>query len=176
MASNPSQSVFHRLRQSNQTGLQPTGTMQVSYPPARRHRMGSDLSSFAHPDDVQWRDASPVSKKHAFETKDYRDTKRRPPALAPQSDLFKRSNPEDREDKRRSSPKTYDSRSFLGVEKPDDRHNSRGPRVLDERLRVKKDDSSTRVALPHSRPLTETLMVLLHDQFLGMSLAVILPR
>jgi hypothetical protein len=126
--------------------------MQVSYPPARHHRMGSDLSSFAHPDDAQWRDASSVSKKHAFETKDYRDTKRRPPALAPQSDLFKRSNPEDREDKRRSSPKTYDSRSFLGVEKPDDRHNSRGPRVLDERLRVKKDDSSTRVALPYSRP------------------------
>lgn len=94
-----------------------------------------------------------MSKKHALETKDYRDTKRRPPALAPQSDLFKRSNPEDREDKRRSSPKTYDSRSFLGVEKPDDRHSSRGPRVLDERLRVKKDDSSTRVALPHSRPL-----------------------
>ena len=127
--------------------------MQVGQFPARRPRMGSDLSSFAHPDDVQWRDATPVSKKHAFETKDYRDTKRRPPALTPQSDLFKRSNPEDREDKRRSSPKAYDSRSFLGVEKLDDRHNSRGPRVLDERLRVKKDDSSTRVALPHSRPL-----------------------
>ena len=94
-----------------------------------------------------------MSKKHAFETKDYRDTKRRPPALTPQSDLFKRSNPEDREDKRRSSPKTYDSKSFLGVEKPDDRNTSRGPRVLDERLRVKKDDSSSRVALPHSRPL-----------------------
>ena len=94
-----------------------------------------------------------MSKKHALETKDYRDTKRRPPPLAPQSDLFKRSNPEDGEDKRRSSPKTYDSRSFLGVEKPDDRYHSRGPRVLDERLRVKKDDSSVRVAPPHSRPL-----------------------
>ncbi|KAF9653106.1 hypothetical protein BDM02DRAFT_2106505 [Thelephora ganbajun] len=112
-----------------------------------------DRCNFAHPDDLQWHDASPVSKKHALETKDYRDIKRRPPALTPQSDLFKRSNPEDREDKRRSSPKTYDSRSFLGVEKPDDRHHSRGPRVLDERLRVKKDDSSTRVALPRSRPL-----------------------
>lgn len=111
------------------------------------------MSSFAHPDDVQWRDASPVNKKHAIETKDYRDTKRRPPALTPQSDLFKRANPEDQEEKRRSSPKTYDSRSFLGVEKPDDRHTSRAPRVLDERLRVKKDDSSTHVALPHSRPL-----------------------
>lgn len=111
------------------------------------------MPSFAHPDDVQWHDASPVSKKHALETKDYRDTKRRPPALTPQSDLFKRANPEDREDKRRSSPKTYDSRSFLGVEKPDDRHTSRGPRVLDERLRTKKDYSSTHVALPHSRPL-----------------------
>jgi hypothetical protein len=121
--------------------------------PVRCYRTRSDLSSFAHPDDVQWHDASPVSKKHTVETKDYRDTKRRPPALTPQSDLFKRANPEDREDKRRSSPKTYDSRSFLGVEKPDDRHNSRGPRVLDERLRAKKDDSSTRVALPHSRPL-----------------------
>lgn len=115
--------------------------------------MGPDLSSFAHPDDTQWRDASPVSRKHTIETKDYRDIKRRPPALTPQSDLFKRSNPEDREDKRRLSPKTYDSRSFLGVEKPDDRHNSRGPRVLDERVRVKKDDSATRAALPHSQPL-----------------------
>lgn len=127
--------------------------MQVGYSPARHPRTGSNLSSFAHPDDIQWRDASPVSKKLAYEAKDYRDTKRRPPPLTPQSDLFKRSNPEDREDKKRSSPKTYDSRSFLGVEKPDDRHNSRGPRVLDERLRIKKDDSSTRVALPHSRPL-----------------------
>ena len=94
-----------------------------------------------------------MNRKHAFETGDYRDIKRRLPALTPQSDLFKRSNPEDREDKRRSSPKTYDSRSFLGVEKPDDRHNSHGPRVLDERLRVKKDDGSTRATLPHSRPL-----------------------
>lgn len=94
-----------------------------------------------------------MSKKHALETKDFRDTKRRPPALAPQSDLFKRSNPEDREDKRKSSPKTYDSRSFLGVEKPDDRHPSRGPRVLDERLRAKKDDTSARVPLAPSRPL-----------------------
>lgn len=111
------------------------------------------MSSFAHPDDVQWHAASPVSKKHTLETKDYRDAKRRPPPLTPQSDLFKRSNPEDWEDKRRPSPKAYDSRSFLGVEKPDDRYQSRGPRVLDERLRVKKDDSSTRVALPHSRPL-----------------------
>ena len=111
------------------------------------------MASFAHPDDVQWNNASPVSKKHTLETKDYRDTKRRPPALTPQSDLFKRSIPEDREDKRRSSPRTYDSRSFLGVEKPDDRHHSRGPRVLDERLRVKQDDGPTRVALPHSRPL-----------------------
>lgn len=127
--------------------------MQVCHSSPRRPGTDSDSSSFAHPDDFQWRDASPVSRKHALETKDYRDTKRRPPALTPQSDLFKRSNPEDREDKRRSSPKTYDSRSFFGVEKPDDRHNSRGPRVLDERLRVKKDDSSARVALPHSRPL-----------------------
>jgi len=119
----------------------------------RRSETDSDLYSFAHPDDVQWRDASPVNKKHALETKDYRDTKRRPPALTSQSDLFKRSNPEDREDKGLSSPKTYDSRSFFGVEKPDDRHNSRGPRVLDERLRVKKDDDSVRLALPHSRPL-----------------------
>ena len=94
-----------------------------------------------------------MSRKHALETKDYRDTKRRPPPLAPQSDLFKHSNPEDGEDKRRSSPKTYDSKSFLGVEKPDDRYYSRGPRVLDERLRVKKDDGSVRVALPLSRPL-----------------------
>lgn len=114
---------------------------------------GPTCPSFAHPDDAQWHDASPVSKKHALETKDYRDTKRRPPPLTPQSDLFKRSNPEDREGDRRASPKTYDSRSFLGVEKPDDRHHSRGPRVLDERLRVKKDDGSTHVALPHSRPL-----------------------
>lgn len=89
-----------------------------------------------------------MTKKYTIEAKDYRDTKRRPPPLTPQSDLFKRSNPEDREDRRRSSPKTYDSRSFLGVEKPDDRHHTRGPRVLDERLRVKKDDSSTRVARP----------------------------
>lgn len=94
-----------------------------------------------------------MSKKHAIETKDYRDPKRRPPALTPQPDLFKRANPEDREDTRRSSPKTYDSRSFFGVEKPDDRHNSRGPRVLDERVRTKKDESSVRVALPHSRLL-----------------------
>lgn len=121
--------------------------------PVRCYRKGSDLSSFAHPDDVQWHDASPVSKKHTFETKDYRDTKRRPPPLAPQSDLFKRANPEDPEDKRQSSPKAYDSRSFLGVEKPDDRHNPRGPRVLDERLRAKKDDNSTRVTLPHPRPI-----------------------
>lgn len=120
--------------------------------PVKYHRTGSDLSSFAHPDDVQWHDASHVSKKQALETKDYRDTKRRPPALTPQSDLFKRSNPEDHEDKRRSSPKAYESRSFLGVEKPDDRHNPRGPRVLDERLRAKKDDGSARVALPYSRP------------------------
>lgn len=127
--------------------------MQVCYSPTKRPRPRSNLSSFAHPDDVQWHDANPVSKKHALETKDYRDTKRRPSALTPQSDLFKRSNPEDREDKRRPSPKTYDSRSFLGVEKPDDRQHSRGPRVLDERLRVKKDDGSTRVALPHSQPL-----------------------
>jgi hypothetical protein len=126
--------------------------MQVCYFPARCRGTGSNLSSFAHPDDVQGPDASPVSRKHALETKDYRDTKRRPPALTPQSDLFKRSNPEDREDKR-SPPKTYDSRSFLGVERPDDRHHSRGPRVLDERLRAKKDDSSARVALAHSRPL-----------------------
>ena len=119
----------------------------------RRPGKDSDLCSFAHPDDVQWQDASPVNKKHALETKDYRDTKRRPPALTPQSDLFKRSNPEDPEDKGRSSPKTYDSRSFFGVEKPDDRHNSRGPRVLDERLRVKKEDNSVRLTLPHSRPL-----------------------
>ena len=121
--------------------------------PVRCHRTRSDLSSFAHPDDVQWHDASPVNKKHTIETKDYRDTKRRPPALTPQSDLFKRTNPEDQEDNRRFSPKTYDSRSFLGVEKPDDRHNSRGPRVLDERLRAKRDDSSTHIAPPHSRPL-----------------------
>jgi len=94
-----------------------------------------------------------VSKKHALETKDYRDTKRRPPPLAPQSDLFKRSYPEDGEDKGRSSPKAYDSKSFLGVEKPDDRYHSRGPRVLDERLRVKRDDGSVRTAPPHSRPL-----------------------
>jgi len=127
--------------------------MQVCHPPARCPCTGSYSSSFAHPDDVQWHNASPVSKKHALETKDYRDAKRRLPALTPQSDLFKRSNPEDREDKRRSSPKTYDSRSFLGVEKPDDRHHSRGPRVLDERLRVKQDDGPTHVALPHSRPL-----------------------
>ena len=90
-----------------------------------------------------------MTKKYTPDTKDYRDTKRRPPPLTPQSDLFKRSNPEDREDRRRSSPKTYDSRSFLGVEKPDDRHHSRGPRVLDERLRVKKEDGSARVAHPH---------------------------
>lgn len=122
--------------------------------PVRCYRTGSDLPSFAHPDDVQWHDASPVSKKHALETKDYRDTKRRPPALTPQYDLFKRANPEDWEDKRRSPPKTYDSRSFLSVEKPDDRHSSRGPRVLDERLRTKKDDTSmARVALPRSRPI-----------------------
>ena len=121
--------------------------------PARSLEQAPMLSSFAHPDDVQWHDASPVSRKHALETKDYRDTKRRPPPLTPQSDLYKRSNPEDREDKGGSSPKTYDSRSFFGVEKPDDRNNSRGPRVLDERLRVKKDDCSTRVSLPYSRPL-----------------------
>lgn len=127
--------------------------MQVGHPLARYPGIGSDSFSFAHPDDIQWRDASPVSRKHTLETKDYRDIKRRPPALTPQSDLFKRSNPEDQEDKRRFSPKAYDSRSFLGVEKPDDRHNSRAPRVLDERIRVKKDDSSTRVALPHSQPL-----------------------
>lgn len=127
--------------------------MQVGRSPPRRPVIGLDSSSFAHPDDIQWRDASPVSRKHTLETKDYRDIKRRPPALTPQSDLFKRSNPEDQEDKRRFSPKTYDSRSFLGVEKPDDRHNSRPPRVLDERIRVKKDDVSTRTALPHSQPL-----------------------
>lgn len=94
-----------------------------------------------------------MSKKHVLETKDYRDTKRRPPAFAPQSDLSKPSDPGDRDDKRRPSPKTYDSRSFLGVEKPDNRHHSRGPRVLDERLRAKKDDGSTHVARAHSRPL-----------------------
>ena len=114
-----------------------------------------NLPSFAHPDDIQWHDASSVSKKHTLETKDYRDTKRRPPLLTPQSDLFKRSNPEDQEDKRRSSPRTFDSRSFLGVEKPDDRHHSQGPRVLDERIRAKKDDTSARAALVHSRPLDD---------------------
>ena len=94
-----------------------------------------------------------MNRKHTLETKDYRDAKRRPPALTPQADLFKRSNPEDREDKGKSPPKIYDSRSFLGVEKPDDRHHPRGPRVLDERLRTKKDDSSTRSGLARSRPL-----------------------
>lgn len=137
--------------QSNQVAI--NGNDASTLFSTRRSGADSHLCSFAHPDDVQWRDASSVSKKHTLETKDYRDTKRRLPALTPQSDLFKRSNPEDREDKKRSPPKTYDARSLFGVEKPDDRHNSRGPRVLDERLRVKKEDNSAQLALPHSRPL-----------------------
>lgn len=71
------------------------------------------------------------------------------PPLTPQSEVFKRAVPEkdaffDLDDRRQIASRSYEKRSYLGVERPDDRHpekSSRAPRVFDERVKVKEEET-----------------------------------
>lgn len=73
---------------------------------------------------------------------------RRLPPLTPQSEVFKRALPEKdgffEPDERRqpASSRNYDKRSYLGVEKPDDRYPDKSVRVFDERVKVKEEDTA----------------------------------
>jgi hypothetical protein len=120
-----------------------------------------NITSFAHPDDSQWSVAMSVARKFikapdsAPRTKDNTippssPPSRRFPPLTPQSALFKRSVPDkdtllDPQNLTSSTSRSYENRSYLGVEKPDNRHpekSNRAPRVYDDRVRIKQEDSS----------------------------------